>query len=444
MLSTQDNELLTRVEGDAPMGRVIRRYWIPAYRSDDLIAGGAPARITLLGQRLVAFRGHDGVVGVLDELCPHRLASLGLARNVDCSLQCIYHGWRIAADGTVVDTPSEPDDSTFKDKVRQPAYPVREAGGLIWTYLGADGTAPRFPEFEFTTKRPDQVYTLRVVERCNWVQALEGVLDSAHIGYLHNNLARKLASGDENAYTGGGGLLGKIALDGHPKLKIENTPYGYHYAAVRAAHTAEETVDYVRTSHFIAPFFGMFAAPATWGFQQAFVPIDDVTTMFYFMHYRLGDEDLPESEREHIRNYSGVHDLDEEFRLPYSVENWWRQDRAAMERDESFSGLAGVQIEDFAAQESMGPIIDHSREHLGTSDIAVIRMRRLMLDAARTLQTDPSAPLLAQGDDFDYAAIRAEEELTTPGAPWQMVGRSGRSQSPEAATVGAHAGEAGV
>lgn len=433
MLSQEDNTLLTRVENGAAMGQLIRRYWLPAYRSDDLVSGGAPAKVKLLGQQLVAFRDSAGEVGVLDEHCPHRLASLSLARNVDCTLQCLYHGWKIDRHGNVVDTPSEPGDSTFKDRIHQPAYPVREAGGLIWTYLGPPELMPTFPEFEFTTKRPDQVYSLRVVERCNWVQALEGVLDSAHIGFLHNNLARALVSGDDNAYTGGGGLIGKVALDGHPQLKIENTPYGYHYAAVRAAHHDGDPVAYIRTSHFIAPFFGMFAAPATWGFQQAFVPIDDHNTMFYFIHYRLGDEELPESEREHIRQYSAVHDLDDESRLPYSVDNMWGQERATMESGESFTGLPGVQVEDFAAQESMGPIVDRSREHLGSSDIAVIRMRRLMLDAVRKL--DSGDPLLAQGGGFDYGYIRAEEDLTAPGAPWQTIGRAG-ARHPSNASAG--------
>lgn len=425
MLSRAENELLTRVANDAPMGQLVRRYWLPAYRSDDLAAGGAPMRLKLLGLPLVAFRDSAGEVGILDEHCPHRRASLALARNENCALQCLYHGWRINREGQVVEAPTEPENSNFKDRIRHGAYPTREAGGLVWAYLGPREAVPRFPAFEFTTKRADQIYVLRVVERCNWVQALEGVVDSAHIGYLHRDLASRLAAGDDTAYTGGGGLLSNVIADGRPKLEIENTPYGYQYASLRRVLSNGDAARYIRTSHFVAPFFGMFAAPATWGFQQAFVPIDDHTTMFYFIHYRTGDEELPEAEHEHIRQYSAVQTLDSEWRLPYSIENWWGQDRAAMESGASFTGLPGVQVEDFAAQESMGTIVDRSKEHLGTSDIAVIRMRRLLLDGVRKLHDGD--PLLAQGNDFDYGAIRAEEALYDLDQPWQTVGRSGQS-----------------
>lgn len=421
MLTREENDLLTRVEGSAPMGALMRRYWLPILRTEDVVADGAPQRVLVLGEKLVAFRDINGRVGVMDEACPHRGASLALARNEDCALQCLYHGWRIAHDGTVVETPSEPDDSTFKDRVKHAAYPVYEAGGLVWAYLGAPADEPPVPDFEFTTKRPDQIYTIRVVERCNWAQALEGVLDSAHIGFLHNNLAKRLLAGEKNAYTGGGGLLAQITTDGHPRLHIENTPYGFHYAAVRKAFQSEHEVSYVRTSHFVAPFYGMFAAPQDWGFQQAFVPIDDYHTMFYFAHYRLDDEPMPSDERENIARWAGTEKIAADGGLEYRIENWWRQDRDAM-RNGSFSGLAGVQVEDFAVQESMGPIFDRSREHLGTSDAAVIRMRRLMLAAVKAGPMGKS-PGLAGG--FDHSQIRAAEALIEPGARWQSVGRAG-------------------
>jgi phthalate 4,5-dioxygenase len=421
MLNKADNELLTRVESDAPMGKLIRRYWLPVMRSEDLVSGGQPHRVRLLGQNFVAFRDTEGKVGVLDELCPHRGASLTLARNADCTLQCIYHGWRINRVGEIVETPSEPADSTFKERLRHVAYEVREIGGLVWTHLGAPGEAPPFPAFEWTEMGTEHVFALRVLERCNWAQALEGVIDSAHIGFLHHDLVSRLAA-DHDSYTGGGGLLTEIAADGHPRLEIENTPYGFRYAAIRSATKDGERVNFVRTSHWTAPFWGNFAAPRGWGFQQAFVPIDDYNTMFYYVHYRTDGAVIDADERLQIARWAGIPDeLDRDFGMPFGVENGWGQDRAAMMRGETFTGLyGGAQREDFAVQESMGRIFDRSREHLGTSDVACIRFRRLILDAARA-QDEPGTVLPGYGQDVQWSKIRAEEGLTAPDQPWQSM-----------------------
>lgn len=381
------------------------------------------------------FRDTSGAVGVVDEFCPHRGASLGLARNADGALQCLYHGWRIDRDGTVLETPSEPPDSTFKDRIRHLAYPVTEAGGLVWTYLGPPDQVPEFPEFEWTNAPAENIYILRLTERCNWAQALEGVIDSAHIGFLHRDLVMRLADRDQEGYTGGGGLINHIVTDGHPRLEAENTPYGFRYAAIRSAVYQERRVSYVRTSHFVAPFWGLFPAPQGWAFQQAFVPIDDYTTAFYFVNFRTDGAVIDEAERARLREYAGATEVDEEFRLPHCAQNHWLQDRAAMQRGETFTGMWGkAQVEDFAAQESMGTIFDRSREHLGTSDVACIRMRRLILDDVRGVGAR-SAPM-ALGKDFSYDAIRAEEGIIAPDESWKSVGalRSPAQRRSDAAT----------
>ncbi|WP_201453379.1 Rieske 2Fe-2S domain-containing protein, partial [Rhodococcus sp. T7] len=149
-------------------------YWTPVLMSEDVVSDGAPRRIKILGGKYVAFRDTEGKVGVLNEACPHRGASLALARNENCALQCLYHGWRVDRNGKVVETPSEPADSTFKDKIRHIGYPVREAGGLIWAYFGDPEAEPEFPAFDWTARKPEQIYTIRVAQRCNWAQAIEG------------------------------------------------------------------------------------------------------------------------------------------------------------------------------------------------------------------------------------------------------------------------------
>jgi len=421
MLNNEDNELLTRIDAGAPMTSLMRKYWLPVFRSEDLETGGAPRQVTLLGERLVAFRDTSGQVGVLDESCPHRGASLALARNVNCSLQCLYHGWRMDRSGRVVETPSEPDDATFKDKIRQVAYPAREAGGLVWAYLGEPDEEPDFPSFDWTEIDPAHTHIHRVKLNYNWAQALEGVIDSAHVSFLHTDYVARLAGG-EDAYEGGGeSLLSKVAIDGHPKLEVENTPYGFRYGAIRSAHRGTETVKYVRVTHFVAPVWGLIPTRSGWSFAQAFVPVDDGHTMFYFVLHRE-DSPIGARQRELLDEWNGISDLDEDFSLrTHTADRMWNQDRASMTAGTSFSGLGGYPpLEDIAVQESMGSIYDRSREHLGTSDMAVIRMRRIMLSAVRALGGPNSPPALGGG--FEYSAIHAEEAILDLGTAWTVVG----------------------
>ncbi|MGV9871084.1 hypothetical protein ACWDV6_52305, partial [Rhodococcus koreensis] len=268
---------------------------------------------------------------------------------------------------------------------------------------------------------------IRVAQRCNWAQAIEGAIDAAHANFLHNDLMRRLAEGGD--YTGGGGLQNLTLVDGAPTLEIQNLPYGFQYAAVRNAVSDGKPMQYVRTTQFVAPNWALFSAPEGWAFNQVFVPIDDENTVFYFIHAREGDEIIDEPYRAKILEWSGVGDLDDDFHMDFHSGNMWRQDRDLMDRKKhgdhfSFSGMTGNQTEDLGVQESMGPIEDRTREHLGTSDLAVIRMRRLMLDAARR-NTRGETPL-ALGGGFLYGEIRPGEDLIEPGVRWQeTVGSRG-------------------
>lgn len=422
MLSKEDNELLTRVDDGAPMAAVLRRYWLPVFRSADLVAGGAPRRVPLVGEKLVIFRDTSGKVGLLDEFCPHRGASLVLARNADCALQCLYHGWRIDRHGKVVETPSEPGDSTFKDRVRQVAYPVREAGGLIWAYLGDPGEVPDFPAFEWTERPAEHTLALRAVLNYNWVQALEGVIDSAHVGFLHTDYLRRLVD-EEDPYDGGEeSLITKVMVDGKPKLEVENTKYGFRYGAIRKATREDGTpAHFVRVTHFVAPIWGIIPTRPGWSFFQAFVPIDDHHTVFYFVLHRANSP-VGESTRAKLTAWNGLDQVDDEFRLTKTTpDTLWGQDRQAMMEGKSFSGIGGYPpLEDIAVQESMGPIYDRTREHLGTSDLAVIRMRRIMIAAARTVAAGAVPPGL--DGTVDFGSIKAEEAIIDTDTSWTTVG----------------------
>ena len=186
MLSKQENELLTQVGAGTPMGNLLRRYWVPALFSAQLPkADCPPVRVRLMHEDLVAFRDTDGRLGLIDERCPHRTASLFFGRNEECGLRCVYHGWKFDVDGNCVDMPSEPDGTGFAHKIKINAYPCIERGGVVWTYLGPAELKPAFPELEWTQLPDDYRFATRHVQECNWMQALEGGFDATHLAFLH-------------------------------------------------------------------------------------------------------------------------------------------------------------------------------------------------------------------------------------------------------------------
>ena len=335
MLTHEENELLCRVGPKTPMGRMLRRYWIPAAPSSDLEAGGAPRAIRLLGEDLVAFRDPSGVPGVLDRNCPHRGASLVLARNEDCGLRCLYHGWKIAPDGRILETPPEPDEHNFKERIRAQAYPCYEAGGLVWAYLGPPGTEPPRSEFEFTTLPASQRMITTVQSECNFVQALEGVLDSAHSNYLHSDGIKPTNRSDATTYRAERKSvdLDRPSNDGRPRIEVRDTPYGFRYGAIRVPTRNPETTRYVRVTQWIAPFYTLVPAPAGTGWQHMFVPIDDVNTMFHYVRFKHDGVPMDEAERAAHQAWGGTTpgvDVDASHRKTRQRENLWLQDREAI------------------------------------------------------------------------------------------------------------------
>ena len=423
MLTHAENELLCRIGPDAPMGRMMRRYWIPAAMSEELKPGGAIKRVRLLGEDLVAFRGPEGRVGLLQERCPHRGASLSIGRNEACGLRCLYHGWKIDADGRVLEMPAEPDPASYMHKVRAKAYRVHEAGGLVWTYMGPPENAPAPMDFEFTHLPDAHNVIVKMQIDCNWAQSLEGVIDSSHTNFLHADSFSAAPSLDASVYKDNSLKVDRPSLDPAPWIEVQNTPYGFRYAAIRKPVVDTDKSAYVRITLFVAPIYGMFPGPKGWGSFQAFVPIDDTRTMFYFVRYAF-DRPVDEKERAFHATWSGLRpglDVDADGRRARHPGNNWLQDRAAMTRGESFSGVAGVQIEDAMIQESMGPIYDRTQENLGTGDMAVVRMRRLMLNAAkRFTEHNETPPGLSQ--PVAYAKLRAAERMVPRGTSWQTIG----------------------
>jgi phthalate 4,5-dioxygenase len=420
VLTREENELLCRVGPKAPMGKMMRRYWLPAIMSSELESGGVPKRVRLLGEDLVAFRDSGGRVGLLDENCPHRGASLVLARNETCGLRCLYHGWKIDASGAVLETPAEPDEHHFRDRVRAIAYPTRESGGIVWTYMGPSESEPPPMDFEFTTLPDSHNVIVKAQLECNWAQSVEGVIDSAHTNYLHADTFKPASGLELSVYKDDFLKVARPSNDGRPRMEIENTPYGFRYAAIRKPLLDADKNAYVRVTLFAAPIYGLFPAQAGWGSIQAFVPMDDEHTMLYFVRYSY-ERAIEAEERAQHEHWSGFRigiDIDENYRKFGNRGNLWRQDREAMKRGDTFSGVVGVQMEDAMVQESMGPVYDRSKEHLGTGDIAVIRMRRLMLDSVRRF-TENGEPPLGLAEPVDYKTLRAQEAMIPLATSWK-------------------------
>lgn len=409
MLSRQDNELLCRVGRDTPMGQMMRRYWLPVAMSTELVAG-TPKRVRLLGEDFVAFRGDDGVVGVLDEACPHRGASLVLARSEGCALRCLYHGWKVDRSGSIVEMPSEPEGSSFADKVRMPAYPVHEAAGLVWTYLGAPVPAPPPPDFAFAHVPDSWRVNTKFRTDCNWVQSLEGAIDTAHSNYLHST---DITPGDPAAASRWlSRQTARPSDDGRPRIITEDTPYGFRYGALRRPLVGADVNHYVRITHFVAPFTAIIPLGDLQN-VQIFLPIDDYHTYQYNVKFGFTE---PPADR--LREFSSIGPDDGDWGTDRNRDNNWRQDRAAMSAGTSFTGIQVIRNQDTAVQESMGPLYDRTKEHLGVSDTAIIRMRKRMLDAVRAFK-DQGAPPLGLGERIDD--VRAAEGMLPRDQPWQNL-----------------------
>jgi phthalate 4,5-dioxygenase oxygenase subunit len=411
MLSVEENTLLTRVTGDAPMGGMMRRYWVPACLSEEVAqADGAPVRTTIFGERLVAFRDTGGTVAVVDERCPHRLASLALGRNEDGGLRCIYHGWKFNTAGACVDMPTEPGAFGFRDRIKLRSYPAREAGGIVWTYMGPPGDEPAFPEYDWMKLPRDRFGVMKVGERVNYAQALEGAIDSSHSWFLHQGIIWDWKT------------RASLSMDTSPKIEAEDAPYGFRYAAIRVPVQNAETQRYVRVTLFLVPFTAFIPRPlekAHAAHVQIFVPVDDERTMFYGIFFSQDDAPLDEAAMRRKHRVVPGEDLDRNGYKRATEENWYNQDREAM-KNGSFTGIEGFTNQDMACQESMGTLVDRTQEHLGTSDVAIIRMRKCMLDAVQRYRE--GAPLIGLDPDMPYGRIRSEQKIIPIEVPWQSVG----------------------
>jgi phenylpropionate dioxygenase-like ring-hydroxylating dioxygenase large terminal subunit len=393
MLSHEDNMLLAQTGPGTPMGQLFRRYWTPVLLSNELPErDGAPVQVEVMSEKLVIYRNTDGAVGLMQELCPHRGTSLVMARNEESGLRCIYHGWKYDLAGQCVDMPTEPADTNFREKVRARAYPTVERGGMVWAYMGPPAKQPAFPNYHWMDLPEDQFEAWKILQENNYAQAIEGGIDSAHIDYLHGDLER---------YEKG--------RNRPPRIELETASYGFRYAALR--NLGADTVG-VRITPFVMPWTsfvpGEYGATKIW---HAWVPKDDGACWEFDIHY---NEAKPYDKK--LRAYHWGFDVDPSGRKVRNLANWYQQDRELM-KTTSFSGIFGVRVQDQAAQETMGRLMDRTQEHLGTTDMAVIAMRRILLNSAKALASGQEP--IGLGAHIPYGDIRDAAFTMGPNDDWR-------------------------
>jgi len=413
MLTVEENERLTRVGPGTAMGKTMRRYWWPLCLSTELPQpDGAPLRVQLLGENLIAFRDTAGKVGLLDAFCPHRRAPLFFGRNEECGLRCVYHGWKFDVHGNCVDMPSEPAGTTLQAKVKILSYPTFEKGGVVWTYMGPKELQPDQPDYEWTRAPATHRYVSKTFENCNWLQAIEGGLDTSHSSFAHYN---KL--GDRSNLR---------QHDRAPQIEVERTDYGYCYVSTRKTDEG----NYFRVYHYVMPaqqlrasiigYEGVRNRPARLD-GHIWAPIDDVTSHVYNVMCAPHPEDERTPQAVEAREKAAGRGKDDAipgtFRLKRSQSNDYLIDRQ-MQKTQNFTGIVGVNTQDFALQEGMGPICDRSKEFLGTSDKAIVAFRRLLLEAVSNNEKGGSLRAL---DPATYRKVRAYDRVVPAGQEWRKA-----------------------
>jgi phenylpropionate dioxygenase-like ring-hydroxylating dioxygenase large terminal subunit len=387
MLKPEDNERLTRVGAGTPMGTLLRRYWQPVLLSKELPEkDGPPVRVRMLGEDLVAFRDTQDRIGLVDAYCPHRGAPMFYGRNEEHGIRCVYHGLKFDVNGQCTDLPCVAENARIRQNVRIKCYPTYESAGVVWTYMGPPEKQPARPDFEWMRAPATHRHVSKNYQANNYLQSLEGGLDTSHSSFLHNQTI-----GDNTAVRN---------IDGAPKIELFPTDYGYSYVSFRRFSDAAR---YIRVYQYIMPFQQLRGnildeygkrreVPIIEG--HFWVPIDDTQT--HTWNFMCGlDESVPltpeYSEQREKRAGRGKDDfLPGTFKLKRNPSNDHMIDRELQKK--TFTGLIGVATQDIGIQEGMAPIVDRSKEILFGSDAAILAMRRLLLDATRAVERGDDPP----------------------------------------------------
>jgi phthalate 4,5-dioxygenase oxygenase subunit len=419
MLTADDNETLTRVGPGTPMGEFMRQFWVPACLSSELAVDGDPMRLMLLGEKLIAFRDSQGRVGIMDHLCPHRCASLYFGRNEESGIRCVYHGWKFDVFGNCLDQPNLPDKNRYPAGTKAKAFRTTEQGGLVFVYFGSRETPPPLPEIEAIMGTADDRNIALTQRNCNYLQALEGDIDTSHLGFLHAGCVdyTRMDPGDAARYT---------VENKAPEIGVAEMPFGTMYAASRAAMAG---IDHHRFASYIFPFWVTYPSDTLERnlSANAWVPIDDEHTMIFNIDLQraagrqknmsYADGTPVSGLGRPLKYLPRTNDWTGRWRAEPSLENDFFIDREARKRGESFSGITGIPLQDQMVQESMGKIVDRSKEHLGMSDRMVVLTRRVMLKAVADYRDSGKLPQVLDNPALCREA-RGGDVMVEAGTDW--------------------------
>ena len=391
MLKPEQNALVTQTGPGTPMGDLFRRYWLPALLAKELPAPDCPpVKVQLLSEKMIAFRDTSGKLGLIDEFCAHRGVSLWFGRNEENGLRCPYHGWKYDVNGQCIDVPSEPAESGYCYKIKLKSYPLFERGGIIWVYMGPPEHQPAFPEFEFATVPAAQSYTSKRYQECNWLQAMEGGIDSSHVSFLHSG-----ALNTDPLFKGAKGNQYNLS-DKKPVFEVVESEGGLYIGARR---NAEAGHFYWRITPWVMPCFTMVPPRGDHPIHGHFwVPIDDEHNWAWSFDYHPVRA-LTHEERSAMEAGKGIHvEVDENYRPLQNKGNDYLMDRAAQKNGSRYSGIEGIGMQDASLQESMGLICDRTKENLVSTDNGIIMARHRLMKAAKALR-DKGTPPPAVGVD---------------------------------------------
>lgn len=413
-MTPEENDLLCRVTGDAPMGQLMRRHWTPICLVEEVAEpDGTPVRAQAFGEELVVFRDTTGQLGVIGEHCPHRGASLALGRNEEGGLRCLYHGWKFDIHGNILEMVSEPSGNRMSSGIKHPSYPTKEWAGIVWAYMGPPSTRPEFQPPAWAPTPDVKVAIAKVVLPCNWAQVIEGAIDSAHSSSLHSS---DMVPAKVNSAEATESVWLRPSNDKAPRLQIERTSYGFRYAAIRTPIHNADVNDYVRSTVFVAPASALIPPNNLYNVANINVPSDDTTTVFYFIAWGHPSQTPDTATWRKFLCQTVGEDLDIFYRPLRNRDNHFWQDRKAMKAG-NFTGITGFPNQDVAMWTTMGAVANRTDDHLGASDIAVAEFRKQMLKAVRSFQDTGVA--IGTGDDAIPADVCSFQTMIPKGSDWR-------------------------
>jgi phthalate 4,5-dioxygenase oxygenase subunit len=414
MLRQEQSDLLTQTGPGTPGGRLFRSYWLPALLAEELPEDGSPpVRVKLLSERLLAFRDSEGRYGLIDEFCAHRGVSLWFGRNEEGGLRCPYHGWKYDVTGQCLEVPSEPVESGFCNKIRLKSYPLVKIGPVLWTYMGAPEKTPPHPEFEFALVPPAHCFTSKRTQECNWLQAMEGGIDSSHVSWLHRG-----ALDSDPLFKGARGNRYNFN-DARPVFEVVEHPGGLYIGARRNAENGQY---YWRITPWVMPCFTMIPPRGNHPVHGHFwIPIDDENCWAWSFDYQptralTGDEVTA------MRDGKGIHVtyVPGSFRPAANKDNDYLIDRAAQKAGRTYSGVDGIAMQDASLQESMGPVVDRTKENLVSTDNGIIMARHRLLRAVKALMEKDATP---PGVDPAHHRVRSAAVVLPPDQAFKDAAR---------------------